>query len=233
VSDYGCGANERHGRLLFFRDPLDGIVATITALKVQKKNRDRVSVFLDGRFAFGLPAIVAVPLKVDQILSDAEIEALQEQGYVEGAYNHALNFLSYRPRSRAEVVTYLQRRDVSEQQAESIIARLERVGLLNDDEFARFWVENRERHRPKGLRALRYELRGKGLGDDVIERALASVDVSDGAYRAAGKRARQLSHLDGSTFRRKMVAYLARRGFDYEVARDAVERHWSELGMDE
>jgi len=233
VSHYGCGAKERHSRLLFLRDPLGGLLATITALKVQKKNRDRVSVFLDGRFAFGLPAIVAVPLKVDQVLSDDEIEALQEHGNVEGAYNHALNFLSYRPRSRAEVVRYLQGRDVSEQQAESIIARLERVGLLDDQEFARFWVENRERHRPKGLRALRYELRGKGLDGDVIERALASVDVSDSAYRAASKKARQLSQLDASTFRRKMVAYLARRGFDYEVARETVERHWSELGIDE
>ena len=212
---------------------MGGTVTTISALKVQKKNRDRVSIFLDGRFAFGVPAIVAAPLKVGQLLSDSEIEALQERGTVEGAYNQVLNFLSYRPRSRSEVVTYLQGRDVSEQQAESIIARLERVGLLDDDEFARFWVENRENHRPKGLRALRYELRGKGLSNDVIERALASVDVSDSAYRAAGKKARQLRHVDGSTFRRKMVAYLARRGFDYEVAREAVERHWSELELDE
>ncbi len=209
------------------------IVAKITALKVQKKDRNRVSVFLDGRFAFGLPAIVALPLKVGQILSDAEIEDLQEHGHVEGAYNQALNFLSYRPRSCAEVVTYLQGRDVSEQQIEAIIARLERAGLLDDEAFARYWVENRERFRPKGLHALRYELRNKGLKDEVIERALGSVDVSESAYRAAGKKARQLSQADSSTFRRKLVAYLARRGFDHEVAREAVERHWSELERDE
>ena len=233
MGDYGCGANKRRSRLLCQAVTAGRVVSTISALKVQKKNRDRVSVFLDGRFAFGVPAIVAVPLKVGQVLSDAEIEALQEKGNVEGAYNHALNYLSYRPRSRAEVETYLQGRKVSEQQAESILARLERAGLIDDEEFARYWVENRERHRPKGLRALRYELGRKGLRDDVIERALGSVDVSEGAYRAASKKARQLSHVDGSTFRRKMVEYLARRGFDYEVAREAVERHWSELGTDE
>jgi regulatory protein len=209
------------------------MVAEITALKFQKKNRDRVSVYLDGRFAFGLPAIVAAHLKPGQFLTDAEIGALQEQGVVEGAYSRALNYLSYRPRSKAEVVAYLQGRDVPEQQIESVIERLERVGLLDDEAFARFWVENRERFRPRGIRALRYELRNKGLDERVIEEALASVDASASAYRAAGKKARQLRHADQQTFQRKVMDYLARRGFDYGVAREIAVRHWSELQGDE
>ena len=51
----------------------------ITALKYQKRNKDRVNVYLDGRFALGLPAVVAATLKRGQLLSDAEIEALQEE----------------------------------------------------------------------------------------------------------------------------------------------------------
>jgi len=201
----------------------------ITALKHQKKNQDRVSVYLDGRFAFGLPAIVAASLKPGQSLSDAEIEALKQQGVVEGAYDRALSYLSYRPRSRAEIVTYLERRDVPEGQIGEIVERLERAGLLDDDAFARYWVENREQFRPRGLHALRYELRRKGISDEVIERALASIDVSASAYRAAEGKARQLRHLDPVTFRRKLLDYLARRGFEYEVAQDATERHWTEL----
>jgi regulatory protein len=202
------------------------MVAEITALKFQKKNRDRVSVYLDGHFAFGLPAIVAAPLKPGQLLSDAEIEALREQGAIEGAYNRALNYLSYRPRSRAEIVVYLQRRGLSERQIETIAERLERVGLLDDEAFAQFWVDNRERFRPRGLRALRYELRSKGLDDGVIEQALDSVDASESAFRAASKKAQQLMNADRDTFFRKVMAYLARRGFTYEVARQAAERHW-------
>jgi regulatory protein len=201
----------------------------ITALKYQKKNRDRVSVYLDGQFAFGLPAIVAASLKPGQSLSEAEIEDLRQQGVVEGAYDRALNYLSYRPRSRAEIVTYLEGRDVPGGQIEEIVERLERAGLLDDDAFARYWVENRERFRPRGLHALRYELRRKGINDEVIERALASIDVSSSAYRAAEAKARQLQHLDPATFRRKLLDYLARRGFEYEVAKDATERHWIEL----
>jgi len=201
----------------------------ITALKYQKKNRDRVSVYLDGQFAFGLPAIVAASLKSGQSLSEAEIEALRQQGVVEGAYDRALDYLSYRPRSRAEIVTYLEGRDVPGGQIEEVVERLERAGLLDDDAFARYWVENRERFRPRGLHALRYELRRKGINDEVIEQALASIDVSSSAYRAAETKARQLQHLDPATFRRKLLDYLARRGFEYEVAKDATERHWIEL----
>jgi regulatory protein len=205
----------------------------ITALKYQKKNRDRVSVYLDGQFAFGLPAIVAASLKPGQSLSEAEIEDLRQQGVVEGAYDRALNYLSYRPRSRAEIVTYLEGRDVPGGQIERIVERLERAGLLDDDAFARYWVENRERFRPRGLHALRYELRRKGVSDEVIERALVSIDVSASAYRAAEAKARQLQHLDPVTFRRKLLDYLARRGFEYEVAQDATERHWTELKKDQ
>jgi regulatory protein len=201
----------------------------ITALKHQKRNQDRVSVYLDGRFAFGLPAIVAASLRQGQYLSDAEIATLTAQGAVESLYNQALNYLSYRPRSKSEVVSYLRRHGASETEIESTIDRLERAGLLDDEAFAQFWIENREQFRPRGLRALDYELRSKGLESEIIEQALTSVDAAASAYRAASKKAGQLSHLDETTFRRKLVAYLARRGFDYEIAREAAERHWVEL----
>jgi regulatory protein len=209
------------------------MAGTVTALKYQKKNPDRVSVYLDGRFAFGLPAIVAASLKQGQRLSDADIEALQEDGAIESAYNRTLNYLSYRPRSRMEVVNYLQRRGVSAGLIERITARLERAGLIDDRAFARFWVENRERFRPRGLRALRYELRNKGISHEIIGQVLTTVDVPASAYQAAGKKARQLIHLDRETFCRKLVEYLARRGFDYEVARNVALRYWAELRGEE
>jgi regulatory protein len=192
-----------------------------------------VSVFLDGKFAFGLPAIMASRLKRGQVLSDAEIQSLEAEGAVETAYDRTLNYLSYRPRSRAEVERFLQKRGLSEAQIEPVAQRLERAGLLDDEAFARYWVENRERHRPRGLRALRYELRQKGISTETIDRALASVDVPDSAYRSAGRKARQLAHLDREKFADKLVAYLARRGFDYEIARETAGRLWAELAADD
>ncbi len=201
----------------------------ITALRYQKKNRERVNVYLDGHFAFGLPAIVAAHLKKGQFLSDAEIAELREQGAIETAHEQALHFLSYRPRSQAEVATYLRRRGLHEDQIEQVIARLERVGLVDDRAFARFWVENREQFRPRGPRALRYELQRKGINAEIIEEALSSVDFADSAYRAAGKKMRQFGRLEEPLFRRKMIDYLARRGFDYDIAQEVAHRCWSEL----
>jgi regulatory protein len=205
----------------------------ITALKYQKKNPERVSVYLDGRFAFGLPAIVAAKLKPEQLLSDAEIEALQAEGDQEKAYNRALDYLSYRPRSCKEIDLYLQKRGLPEGQIGAVIERLERAGLLDDEAFARFWVENRERFRPRGLRALRYELRIKGVSGEIIDRALESVDAQESAYRSAERKARQLRHADRQTFYRKMIDFLSRRGFAYEVAREATDRRWAELANGE
>lgn len=201
----------------------------VTALKYQKKNRNRVSVYLEGRFAFGLPDIVAAKLKVGQHLSDTDIARLEREGSAEAAYGRALDYLSYRPRSRAEIETYLQKRGYSEDEIEAVAVRLDRAGLVDDEAFARFWVENREQFRPRGVRALRYELRNKGISDQIIERALVGVDVSDSAYRSASKKARQLGDVDQQTFHRKLVEYLVRRGYDYEVAREATDRHWADL----
>jgi regulatory protein len=201
----------------------------ITALECQKRNKERVSVFVDGGFAFGVPAIVAATLKVGQVLSDAECEALRERGSVEEAYGLALDYLSYRPRSRSEVERHLGKHGASQAQIEAALDRLEQAGLLGDEEFARFWVENRERFRPRGPAALRYELRSKGVGQEAIEQALEALDPPESAYQAASKKARLLSGLDQATFSRKLVEYLVRRGFGYEVARETANRHWAEL----
>ena len=200
----------------------------ITALKLQKKNRQRVNVYLDGEYAFGLHALLAAPLKVGQSLSPEEIEQLRERDALEVAYERALDFLSYRPRSRAEVEAYLQRHRVPDPTVRSVIERLSTAGLLDDEAFARYWVENREAFRPRGQRSLRFELRRKGVPDAVVEEAIEEVDEAESAYRAARDRARQLSHLDYQVFYRRLSGFLQRRGFDYEVVKETVKRLWLE-----
>jgi regulatory protein len=200
----------------------------ITALKVQKKKRRRVSVFLDGRFAFGLQASVAARLSVGQTLSADEIDELQERNEIEAAYDRTLNYLSYRPRSCAETNRYLRRRGVSPTTIKAVIERLSRAGLLDDGAFAEYWVENREQFRPRGMYGLRSELRQKGVPDAVIEAAIDDVDETESAYRAAQTRARRLEHLDYQTFRRRLGGFLNRRGFGYDTVKDTVNRLWQE-----
>lgn len=207
----------------------------ISALVFQKQNRERVSVYLDGQYAFGLPAIEAARLQRGQYLSDEEIEALQERGELQKRYDQALHFLTFRPRSRSEVEKYLGKKGVTPEQSEKILARLQEAGLLDDREFARFWVESRESFKPRGRSALQHELRQKGLSDadiqETLERTLPSEEES--AYRAAQGRARRLPKTDYFEFRRKLWAYLARRGFSGEAIKRAIESLWNDDEADE
>jgi len=201
----------------------------ITALKYQKKNRQRVNVYLDGQYAFGLQAAIAAGLRIGQTLSPEEIVQLQNRDLAEVAYERALGFLGYRPRSYAEVEAYLARRKASPAVAQTVITRLAAVGLVDDEAFARYWVENRESFRPRGRRSLRFELRRKGVPDAVVESATGDIDEAQSAYRAAQDRAQRLSKLDYQTFRRRLGGFLQRRGFDYAVVKETVDRLWREV----
>jgi regulatory protein len=201
----------------------------VTALKYQRKNRQRVNVYLDGRYAFGLQASIAAGLRVGQVLSLEEIAQLQSRDLAEVAYEGALGFLSYRPRSHAEVEAYLARRKSSPAVTQTVIARLAAAGLVDDDAFARYWVENRESFRPRGRRALRFELRRKGVADAVVESAMSEIDERESAYRAAQNHAERLSSLEYQMFRRRLEGFLQRRGFGYEVVKETVARLWREL----
>lgn len=205
------------------------MAGTITALRMQRKNKERVNVYLDGRFAFGLPAMVAARLKKGQYLSDEEIARLKAVDEEERAYERSLRFLSYRPRSIAEVRRYLKRCQIDPRVIDAVVERLIRAGYLNDQAFVSFWVDDRERFRPRGRQALRHELRQKGVADEIIEEALSSLDEEASAYRAGLAQARRWQKLDRRQFGQKLGSYLLRRGFAHEVVWPVVERLWQEL----
>lgn len=201
----------------------------VTALTFQKRHPSRVNVHLDGRFAFGLAAIEAARLRVGQLLSAQEITELKERDTDEQAYERALTLLSYRPRSLTEIRRRLREADFPSSAVQAALARLERAGLADDHAFARYWVDNRERFRPRGTRMLRWELRQKGVTDDIIEEVLVDVNETASALRLARNRASRLRDLDELTFRQRLNAYLARRGFSYTITADVVRRAWEEL----
>ncbi len=201
----------------------------ITSLSVQKRNPQRVNVYLDGEFAFGLERIVAAWLQVGQEISDEKIAQLKAEETQEMAYQKALNLLSYRPRSEAEIRKNLQGHSVSDENIEYAVDRLKRSGLLNDNQFARAWVENRNEMRPRSRRALAYELQQRGVDRQVIDQELGSIDDEQLEYQAASQRARKLKELEWQEFRQKMYRFLAQRGFDYEAINQVTSRVWAEM----
>jgi regulatory protein len=212
---------------------VESTMPVITAIETQKNHAERVNVYLDGRFAFGASALViaAHRLKKGSELSDEDIESLKDDDSAEKAYNAALNYLSFRPRSTRELEDYFRRKGVEPATAEAVIERLRRINLINDDEFARFWVENRQSFRPRGARALRMELRQKGLSGDTIEEALEQLgDEDEIAANAGRKKMGSYRNLDERTFVTRMIGFLQRRGFSYGVAAKAARDLLAERG---
>ena len=214
----------------------------ITALTPQQgrgrprgQRSERLNVFLDGEFAFGMDAEVAARagLRVGLALTEADVERLRGEDEGAGYYNDALRFLSFRPRSAAEIERYLRGRGADDTAVAGILERLGRAKLVDDEAFARYWIENRAAFSPRGARSLQAELRAKGVDraqvDEVLEESEENGEgEEERAYAAGQKRLRLLARLDEDEFRRRMYAFLQRRGFDYETARSTTERLWSE-----
>jgi regulatory protein len=208
---------------------LNTVIHKITSLKLQKRNRQRVNVYLDGKYAFGLARIVATWLKTGQEIDDNKITQLLAEDNHEKAYQHALKYLRYRPRTEAEIHKKLKEHDVSDGTISSVIKRLIKNNLIDDKTFALTWVENRRDFRPRSRRMLAYELRQRGVNQQTINQTLEHVNDEDMAYQAATKQARKYQNFDIKSFRKKMYGFLARRGFNYDVSSRVVSHVWSEL----
>lgn len=205
----------------------------ITAIVVQKKHPNRVNIYLDGEFAFGLARITAAWLRVGQELDETKIEQLQTEDAREWALQQSLLFLGYRARSESEIRQNLRKHEVPENIIEETLERLRRDGLANDGQFANAWVENRSTFRPRSRRLMALELRQKGLDEESMKSALEAVDDEALAYEAAQKRAPRLKGLEWNDFRKKLSEFLARRGFSYSVVTPIVTRIWNEAHAEE
>lgn len=203
----------------------------VTALRAGR-SRQRVNVFLDGKFAFSLEAEVAVKegLQVEQELSGSQIEALAKSDHFHRCLNATVHYLSYRPRSESEIRERLRRRGFDGDSVEAVIAKLKEQGLVNDMAFAQFWKDNRVSFSPRSQWLTKLELRRKGVATNIIDQVVDEVGDADNAYRAALSKARGLPLSDYQGFRRRLGDYLKRRGFGYEVINHTVERIWQEWG---
>ncbi len=208
-------------------------MGTITALEVQKRNKKRVSVFIDDEYAFSLSLDHAALLHKGQIVSDEEVTAMVNDAAISAATDSAARFLAVRPRSEQEVRKNLAGKEIPDPVIDAALERLSAFGYINDRAFADLWVRNRSTYKPISPRALRYELRQKGISDAIIGEVLADLDPDDAAYRAAQGQLRRYRGLDHREFRKKMSAFLQRRGFSFDAVRTTLRRLFAELDAED
>ncbi len=200
---------------------------TITAIEPQARHPDRLNIFIDGEFAIGLAASVALDsgVAVGQMLSEADARRIAETEEGHRATESALRLVSYRARSESEIRQRLAGKDFSGPSIDVAIAQMREWGYINDQEFARQWVASHESHRPRSTRLMKRELTGKGVDVETAERAVDDADIDD--FRVALDLARKwmprIEREDAQTQRRRMSGYLQRRGYGWDVVRRVLD----------
>lgn len=213
---------------------------TITALRAQANNSQRVNVFLNDEFAIGvsLNTLAREGLAVGQQIDDETWARLESTEQDDRATQAAMRLIEVRPRSVAEIRLRLRRKEFPATAVDYAITRLSDLGLLDDAAFSRLWVENRRSFSPRGSLALRDELRRKGIARDLIDAALADVGEADDAADQETERARTLARsalrryadsADRFSFQRRLGSYLQRRGFTFDTIRPIIDELWADV----
>jgi regulatory protein len=226
----------------------------ITALNADPLDPEKVHVFIDGKHALSVALDVAAAerLTIGQPCPPERLERLHQAQEMQAVYESAIRFLSYRPRSAREAELRLRKKGYTPDPIAATMERLRKKGYVDDTEFARFWVGNRMAFSPRGPRLLRSELRQKGVSQDVVDAVLeeqseaqaeaaqeaeelAAVWGSAGEEPAPGtdlanalalarKKMRAYDRLDPQTARRRLSAFLMRRGYNYDTVDSVMRR---------
>ena len=199
----------------------------ITSIK-QQKNKNRVNVYLDDKFGFGidLDNFVLLHLKVNQELTEEEIEKVVKKAEFQKTFDKLLRFAMVRPRSEKEIRDYFRRKKVHESMHEELFEKLKHFELIDDEKFAKWWIDQRANFKPKPKRILIQELRIKGIGKEIIDTVLSEevVDEEKMARELLEKRAYKWNSLDPKIAKQKKFQYLAGKGFSWETIEKVVTK---------
>jgi len=204
---------------------------TVTQISEHPRKPGRYIVEVDGReFAVvNLDAITETKTKIGVVIDDARAAQLREAGEVVATYDRALNLLAFRARSSRELSRRLKEKGASAECIEQVITKLRDAGLVDDADFAR-QVARSKVSGGASKRRVQQELFKRGVERDVADEAVSevladeNVDMVAVAERVARKRLPSLASADPQSRRRRLYAFLARRGHDSETIRTVMDR---------
>ncbi|MFZ1801550.1 MAG: RecX family transcriptional regulator [Candidatus Saccharimonas aalborgensis] len=209
----------------------------VTSLSSQVRNPDRVNVSIDGKYRFSLDVsqITDLNVRVGRELGNDEVAELEIESQFGKLYARALEYCLMRPHSVREVRDYLRRKTIATRYKNRsgelrerlgyspalvprVLEKLQHKHYVDDEQFARWWFENRNVGKGTSLRKLKVELRSKGVETDIVERMIAENlrdDATELQKLIAKKRSRYADD-------QKLAQYLLRQGFRYDDIRLAI-----------
>lgn len=199
---------------------------TITDFKPQK-NQKRFNIYLDNRFGFGLDLenFVKLALKINQELSDIEIEKIVKKAEFQKSFDKLLRFVMLRPRSEKEINDYLRRKKVHESMFKDLFNRLNRLELIDDAKFCKWWIDQRIAFKLKSKKDLKFELKAKGISNTTIENTLNDVYIDELKIveELINKKAYLWDKYNEKVKKQKMSNYLLRKGFGWDIVSKIVK----------
>jgi len=201
----------------------------ITDIKYQKRDKNQVNIFIDGEYSFSVSLLAAECLNTGQALEETEIKNLRREYEQRIAYNQSIKYLARSPRSSTEVIKYLRRKGCGREISIETVSLLKEKKYINDKEFARIFVENRERFSPRSRFALGGELRQKGIDVEIIDNILTQIDENISAWNAIESKIYNWRELSEDRFKLKFMGFLKRRGFNYEISKATYEKALKKL----
>ena len=198
---------------------------TVTAIKWLKSRPDRVLIHLDDQPWATVSLLAAGRFQVGDRIEPREAEKLRTDQERRDAYHCALRWLGARDRSVSEVRQRLKQKGFHRAAIDHTLTTLMDKKYLDDQRFARNWVNDRINHAPRGSRLLAYELRQKGIDPGTISSALDLADEGAMATACLRRKRRRWRRLEGKARRHKMLAYLSRKGFAADISHHAVDRY--------
>jgi regulatory protein len=201
-------------------------VPTVTRISPQKK-KDRVNVYLDGKFGFGIDYenYVLLKLKVEQELTVQEVEKIKNKADYQKNLGKIINFATRRPRSEQEFKDWLYRKKVPKSQHKKLFIILKKYDYLDDLEFAKWWISERITFSPRGKRALVAELRAKRISSDIIDTVIGdmAIDEFKSAKELVEKNSYKWKGYKGEAKKKKIFEFLARKGYSWEDIKKAID----------
>ena len=207
--------------------------ARITAMKTQLRDKSRVNVFVNEKYRFSLDItqVAELGIKTNNEYSEEQLVELENESQFGKLYTRSLEYSFVRPRSQREMRDYLYRKTrdtltkeglikkgVSVELTNRVFDRLVEKGYVDDEKFAKFWVENRNLRKGSSIRKLKSELMAKGIKSDTIESTLSDSEREDVSelHKIIAKKAKRYED------ERKLMSYLAGQGFRYDDIKQAL-----------
>lgn len=195
----------------------------ITSITSQIKNPNRYSVFVEGGYAFSLSADALLDSRLvnGQELTETDIAHFKKLSAEDKAFNLTLAYVARRMRSEGELQDYFRRKEYAPELAAQILERLRKLCFVDDEEFARRWVENRRALRSSSTKKLRLELRQKKIADATIQMILTEDETDERQLlrELVAKKRKQSRYQDDE----KLMRYLAGQGFNYDDIKAALQ----------